>query len=106
MLESIAAAVGLAPSRLWARGLLGVFPICPQTCFRDGRLGRAGLRAIGFVWNILEVGWPVAVSSLLRMQRDAVDARMQLPRNSRAALSRFVMPPWVRWEQVRSPVVW
>ena len=49
MLESIAAAVGFAPSRLWARRLLGVFPIRPQTCFRDARLGRAGLRAVALV---------------------------------------------------------
>jgi hypothetical protein len=49
MLERIEAAVGLAPSRLWTRRLLGVFPIRPQTCFREGRFGRAGLRTVGLV---------------------------------------------------------
>ena len=40
--------------------------------------------------------WPVIH---LREEPDA------LPRNSRA-LNRFVTQPWVRWGQVRSPVVW
>jgi hypothetical protein len=52
MLESIAAAVGLAPSRLWTRRLLRVFPIRPNTCFRELRLGLAGGCGLAAVPNV------------------------------------------------------
>ena len=50
MLESIAAAVGLAPSRLWTRRLLGVFPIRPKTCFRELRLAVGAASLLSRTW--------------------------------------------------------